>query len=362
MLTNVKHILDRMIHSGNRETHATRTTQWVTLLIVGGLLLTLIISGTLVHRSLWGYNTREESDIYYHWVEGGRLLAGENPYARVLAGDMRKNDKYATLFPLIYLLSAATRRAGLNDYDSWIAFWRAILLVFNLGSITTIFLAFCRRGMILGGLCAALIVLFNRYSLHATESASIDFIPLFFLALSMVLLKRNIWLALVLLSLSLAFKHVGIILAPIYLIFIWQSFQGAQLRRTLLAAALIASIPLIISLPFLAWNAEGFVKSLLFSATRDASSSNSIFAVDVTLGLSGIPARLPLFAMLLLCYGLLIKRQVAVYTSGLLAMAVFILFNSVLFSHYMNWFVLVIVFVAWDHFDTGRTGLAHAST
>ena len=316
----------------------------------------LISSGTLVHRSLWAHDTREENDIYYHWVEGGRLLAGENPYARVLAGDMRKNDKYATLFPLFYLLSAATRWAGLNDYDQWIAFWRAVLLAFNLGSITTFFLIFYRRGLIVGGFCVALLVLFNRYNLNATESASIDFIPLFFLTLSLVLLKRNIWIALLLLSLSLAFKHVAIILAPLYLIAIWQSLSRAQLRVTLLAAVVIGSIPLIISLPFLAWNAEGFVKSLLFSATRDASSNNSIFAIDVALGLTGLAARVPLLAMLLLCYWLLIKRQVALYTSALLAMAVFILFNSVFFSHYMNWFVPLIVFVVWDRARAGRTG------
>jgi hypothetical protein len=68
-----------------------------------------------------------------------------------------------------------------------------------------------------------------------------------------------------------------------------------------------------------------------------------------------------MLAMMLLCYVLLIKRNVEIYTAALLTMAVFILFNAVLFNHYMNWFVPLIVFVAWDHFNTAHTSIAQAS-
>jgi hypothetical protein len=71
---------------------------------------------------------------------------------------------------------------------------------------------------------------------------------------------------------------------------------------------------------------------------------------------------LPMLAMMLLCYVMLIKRNVEIYTSALLTMAVFILFNPVLFNHYMNWFVPLIVFVALDHFNTARTSSAQSST
>src|SRR5690349_15132563 len=124
---------------------------------------------------------------------------------------MRTNDKYATSSPLLYLLSAATRWIGMADYDRWIAFWRNVLLLFNLGTIATLLLTFHWRGLTLTGFFAALVVLFNRYALNATESASIDFIPLFFLIVSLVLLKRRMWLSLLLLSISLAVKQIGIL-------------------------------------------------------------------------------------------------------------------------------------------------------
>ena len=71
--------------------------------IIAVLCISLIvIVGIFVNVKLlniWEYDTGGE-DIYYTWLEGKRLLAGENPYARVLAGNMRENDKYATYFPL----------------------------------------------------------------------------------------------------------------------------------------------------------------------------------------------------------------------------------------------------------------------
>ena len=45
------------------------------------------------------------TDVYFDWVDGWRILTGENPYAPVLAGDMRDNDKYTTYFPVFIILS-----------------------------------------------------------------------------------------------------------------------------------------------------------------------------------------------------------------------------------------------------------------
>ena len=64
-------------------------------------LLAILLAGAAVNMRLWKTDTKGE-DIYYAWVEGGRILNGENPYGRVLAGNMRDNDKYATYFPVFY--------------------------------------------------------------------------------------------------------------------------------------------------------------------------------------------------------------------------------------------------------------------
>ena len=51
-----------------------------------------------VHVGTWKADTSEQ-DVYYSWIEGRRILAGENPYTRILTGNMRENDKYARVVP-----------------------------------------------------------------------------------------------------------------------------------------------------------------------------------------------------------------------------------------------------------------------
>ncbi len=66
-----------------------------TLLITSALLLVLLAGSVLLDPLIKPHNMDGE-DIYYSWIEGGRILHGENPYARVLQGDMQNNSKYAT--------------------------------------------------------------------------------------------------------------------------------------------------------------------------------------------------------------------------------------------------------------------------
>ena len=88
-----------------------------------------------VYARFWDYKTdggpAGPQDIYFLWEEGGRLLAGENPYDRRASGNMLENDKYATHFPLFYMLASATRLAGFQEYPAWVGLWRYIFLFFN---------------------------------------------------------------------------------------------------------------------------------------------------------------------------------------------------------------------------------------
>jgi len=89
--------------------------------IVISCLLAILAAGAIAHIQLWNPETKGE-DVYYVWVEGSRLVSGEDPCARILSGNMRENDKYATYFPGFYGLSALMQAAGLRDYEVWIAF------------------------------------------------------------------------------------------------------------------------------------------------------------------------------------------------------------------------------------------------
>jgi hypothetical protein len=91
-------------------------------------LLVILFAGVFVHVSLWGRQNAQGEDIYYVFLEGRRLSQGENPYERVLHGDMQANLKYATYFPLSYLLSWASHLAGLEAFTMWLEVWRMFFL------------------------------------------------------------------------------------------------------------------------------------------------------------------------------------------------------------------------------------------
>ncbi len=323
-------------------------------------LFLIVVVGIVINIKLlnfWEYNTRGE-DIYYTFIEGKRILAGENPYARVLTGDMRDNDKYATYFPLFYLLSALTQLLGFQEYSAWISLWRPIFLMFYIGIAGLIFYKLYKNRLLIIGLFAALFWLFNRWTLHVNKIAHLEFISIFFLLLSLIIFPKNKYISLILFSLSLAFKQIAIFLLPLYLIWVWQSSKGNQLKDTLIALLLILSIPVITSLPFISWNAEGFFKSILFSATRNpsvhfASVHFEAMSLDGLIGLKipefvGIKAKLPMLFMMSLVFLSAIKRQIGIYTSVLLIMSVFVDFNSVLFNQYLCWIVPFIPLVICD--------------
>lgn len=321
-------------------------------------LLLIILAGVLIHISLWGGTPHEQNDNYADiasiWRDGQRLLAGENPYARVLSGNMQTNDKYPTYFPGFYLLSALVQAAGLRSFAAWLSFWRPIFLCFNIGVAFLLFRVLQQRGLWLLALFAACFMLLGRWSLRITELQQLDFLPVFLLLLSLLLLRKQLWAALLLFSLSLALKQLAIFLAPLYLIFIWQTHSAGRPRwhRVLMSAALIASVPLLVSLPFIIWHSEGFVKSIVFSATR-FPDDEMIPSVDVVISAAapafvGIAAKIPLLLMLLAIYASFLRRQSRLYLSAVLIMLVFVNFNTIFFPQYLFWVMPLIPLVICD--------------
>ena len=304
-------------------------------------LAAILLAGGLVHYDLPKYN-EQSTDAYFTFLDGQRILAGENPYSRILSGNMRTNDKYSTYFPLFFLLGAGTQMLGLENYKDWISVWRIVLLLFNLGTGAVIFLALYRQRAYLLGVFGALFWFFNRWTLQITPVGAIDYVPIFFLVLSLVLLPRQQILALVLFSISLALKQMAIFLVPLYLIIVWQTHEQSRLRHVIVASALIASVTFVTSLPFLLWNAEGFVRSIVFEVTRDAASHINAPSLDGYFGLTGVPARLPMLLLLGLTYLLAWRRVVGMATGSVLVMVVFLSFNPVLFLQYFCWVVPLI--------------------
>jgi hypothetical protein len=303
------------------------------------VLTILLVLGSFVYASIGVVKTIEEQDIYYSYVEGQRILQGENPYERILSGDMRINDKYATYFPLFYEFSYLVQALGREGFSGWLEVWRFVFVLCCLGTGVLLFLPFWQIGSEWIGIFASAFWLFNRWTLTVISIVHLDFLAVVFLVGSLLALPRYRRLSLLLYSVSLAFKHISIFLLPLYLIWIWISLDRDRWKETLKSLLLIGSVPLLSALPFLIWNAKGFLLSISFSLTRFAFSSFSAPSLDDFMDWNGILGRVPMLILLVFVYWFVGSRQIALYTGAFLIMSIFIGFNSVLFVQYMVWLV-----------------------
>lgn len=294
----------------------------------------------------------ENQDIYFSYVEGKRLREGKNPYARVLEGDMLENQKYATYFPVFYELSYVSQVLGLRSYLKWLPFWKTVFMLFEFGIGFLLYLVFARHKLEWIGVFAAAFWFFNRWTLKVVEMSNLDFIPIFLMLLSLILFPRKKWLSIFLFSLSLGFKQIAIFLAPLYLIWVWRTAAHKDRWKELLVAALlIASVPVVSGLPFLVWNAEGFVKSILFSATRYSSNQFEIPSLDQIMGWEGLSARLVMLLLMGAVYFMAWRGYGRKYFASLVVMSIFLDYNAVLYSQYPAWAVPLLLLVFLDFHD-----------
>ena len=318
-------------------------------LIILSLFLTVLTFGIVVNLQFWNFGSPRKEDIYYIYLNGKSLLNGINPYETILSGDMLVNQKYSTYLPLMYLFSWISQAAGLTAFGNWLSFWRVIFLLFNLSIASLLFYILAKKNLVVFALFASLFWLFNRWTLHVGKTADIDFVAIFFLMMSLLCFGRHRLLSYLFLGVSLGIKQVGVLLLPLFLIWVWKQAQIQPWKNSAKAVIWAALIPALISLPFLLWNWEGFVRSILFSGTRLAMASFDVYSLDEFIGLMGLAARVPLGVMLLLIYWIVWKRDVGLYLPILLVMAVFVFFNPVMFTSYLVWVVPWIPLVASDY-------------
>ncbi|NEQ53582.1 MAG: hypothetical protein F6K11_26175 [Leptolyngbya sp. SIO3F4] len=308
------------------------------------VFLLLASIGFFIHYSFW-HTLAEDlqgQDMYYIWLEGKRILSGENPYARVLAGNLRENDKYATYFPIAYLLSALVQKLGFLDYRDWLYFWRPISFVLHMGIVGLTLQYFQKRGLFILGTAAAVIILLGRWSIHMIRVQQLEFAAIFFLVYSLVILKEKTRLALLMFSISLGIKQIAIFALPLYLIWLWKH-RTTGFKDLIIGTLIILSIPLLASLPFITWNAEGFFKSVLFSATRLGDSHiGSAPSIDVILSyeypwLVGLKAKLLMLFLMGMVYLSFLTERIGIFLAAAVTMMIFLYFNSVLFLQYFIW-------------------------
>jgi hypothetical protein len=280
----------------------------------------------------------EGEDIAYYRLRGQHITQGINPYACVV-DDTCVNRKAPIHLPLFYWLSAASYRLGWEDFSSWLGLWRPIFILSYVGTGVVMFVALYKRGQPYLALLTLLLWLFNRWSLYVIRVVHLDFMAIFFLVSSLLLLRRYplwSWLAL---SVSLAFKQVAILLIPLYLISAWQSAPARRPQRLAQCLLIILSIPFITAFPFALEYPLAFTQSILFSATRSSESDFGAPAVTNLLAIDESLGDAALFGLIALVYLVAWRQRFGVVTGGLLVFALFLGFNVVLFNQYFLWLI-----------------------
>ena len=322
------------------------------------VLVFLLVVGLLMHTYLWDLPTEDwdvnklfnyddkfdiyRQDIYAVFREGTNLIIGINPYSRVheLGSDLTWNFEIPTYFPIFYMLNWFTQKIGFDDFFYWLDLWRVVFLLANLGiAYIVFFVPYHRYNSLWFAFLGTAFWLFSRWSLHITMIYHIDFLAIFFFVLSLVLWPRYKVVSLLSFGVSLGFKQIAIFMIPLYMIWIYQTVEVRSLRRILLWFVVLFSVPLLVTGPFLIWDASGFIKSVFLSATRNAESHFGIPSIDALLAISGIPAKIPMLSMMGITFLLAWKRSINHFVAALFIMLIFVNFNSVLFRQYMTWIV-----------------------
>jgi uncharacterized membrane protein len=291
-----------------------------------------------------------QQDIYYVWRDGSRLATGKNPYEAILSGNMRENRKYPTYFPLLYLMVAGAHHLGVAEFRDWMRLWRPLVLATHLAIGILLLVGCWRSGHPVVAIFSALFWSLNRWTVYVVKVAHVDFPAILCLVGSLLLFETRRRTSFLLFGLSLAFKQIAIFVAPLYVIWVWRDTRppGERLSASARAAGWIALVPTLVSVPFLIWDAEAFVRSVLFSATRDPDSHVPALSIDTKMGLSGMAGRLPMLLVMGLAYVATARGEIGRYLGVLLILATFVDFNTVFYLQYMAWLVPVIVLAALD--------------
>ena len=289
-------------------------------------------------------------DIYFVWRDGRRLAAGQNPYESILSGNMRENRKYPTYLPLYYVMVAGAHRLGLTEFRQWMRLWRPIVLVSHVLIAILLLLACWRAGYRVLGVFAALFWGFNRWTLYVVGVAHVDFPAILCLLASLLLWDTRRRASYLLFGLSLALKQIAIFVTPLYLVWAWRETREPRARPAAVARAAgwIALVPGFVSLPFLLWNAEAFLRSVLFSATRDPDSHISALSATAKAGFTGLPGRLPMLVLMGLVLWAAGRGEIGRYLAVLLILVSFVDYNAVFYLQYMAWLVPFLVLAALD--------------
>ncbi|RJR27903.1 hypothetical protein C4561_01295 [candidate division WWE3 bacterium] len=313
------------------------------------LILTLFLSHKItfgVDRDSDFYYKKE--DIYYEYEVAKQIQKGENPYLRILKGDMLENDKYATQLPHYYNLLAFIRDNSNDNFSGFIESFRLILYVSQVIGGVFIYLIFRKQNKRLLGLCGAIFYIFNVWTLNSMIYLKQDVLAIALLVASFYFLSSDKYrtISYVLYGLSLGIKYIGVFAFPIFIVVYLN--KKLTLKKLIINFLLLFFVLITPVIPYLLEDFNSFARSLLFSLTRSPSDSEIIYGYNDLLVRSPeshtsteifdkLLPRIPLFISLLMTVALLFLRKIKQGTYVFLSLLVFSIFNPVIFPQYITW-------------------------
>lgn len=295
-------------------------------------------------------NYSVKRDIYYIWNDAKLLSKGVNPYARIQFGNMWDNEKYTFYLPGFLIASATSIKLGLKNFQNFMPYWTSLNLLVHLSISLILFSALKKRGQANLGMLLSLLWFFGRWPLYVLKVGQIDNLAILFLVLSLLSIPARTSRACLLFGVSLAIKHVAAPLLPIFLICSWHKYP--QIKTLLKNLALCLLVPALVSLPFIFWDAENFIKTLVFPLMRKPIGFQGAKSLLLAAGM-----QIQIIATMLLVsiYWLAWKSELRVNTAAFLCSLLVMSFNRVIFEQYYAWIFVMALLALFDYLPRQKT-------
>lgn len=304
------------------------------LILAAALVLSLALQAAF---ALTPIRKMRKQDCFWMMFESDRLAAGQNPYSRILYDSMERGH-YPTHLPLIYLAAAAPRRLGMISFAPRLNLLRFLNLLATLAVAHLLLRAGRRSAGSPWGVAVAVVWLLNFFTLYVQKVAQVDLIMVWLIALSVAARERNRSLAWFLLGVSLAVKHFGIFLVPLYLA------EEKSVRGAAAGLAWCAAVPLAVSIPFLVWDARGLWVSIAYSGVRGGNNWFTYFLAN-----EGFLGRFELLKALALVYLFAWRGRWPLAGAATLLYAFFYLLNPVIYQQYFVYGIFFLLLYVLTH-------------
>ena len=228
------------------------------------LILLIIICCFFIFRLNILDATGMGSDFDYIQEESVKLSRGESIYSRILKGSLTHEEdsggKLPVLLPSVYYFTIVFTNFGkISLQQSYDNFQYFILIADVISSLFIFTYLKKQRGLFLG-FFGLIFFLFNRWSTNAFFGGYFDPVALMFLIISLYFLGKRNYTSAIFLSLSILFKHFGLFVLPVYLIF-WLNKNGV---KTTVKYMLTVLVPVIITIiPSALVDFKGFFYSIM---------------------------------------------------------------------------------------------------